>query len=94
MQKYNLFQDYEVKLLVVQSFPTLCDAMNCSPPDSSVHGILQARILERLALSSPGDLPDPGIEPGSPSLQADSLLSEQRGKPSKMFHFRMNMAAV
>ena len=53
--------------------------MDCSPPGSSVHGILQARILEWVAISlfpSPGDLPDPGIEAGSPVLQADSLLSE------------------
>ena len=32
-------------------------------------------------MPSPGDLPDPGIEPGSPALQADSLLIELRGKP-------------
>ena len=41
---------------------TLCDPMDCSPPGSSVHGILQARILEWLPLPSPGDLPDPEIE--------------------------------
>ena len=34
-----------------------------------------------LLFPSPGDLPDPGIEPGSPALQADSLLSEPPGKP-------------
>ena len=34
-----------------------------------------------LPFSSPGDLPDPGIEPRSPALQADSLLSEPPGKP-------------
>ena len=33
-----------------------------------------------LPFSSPGDLPDPGIEPGSPALQADALLSEPLGK--------------
>ena len=44
---------------------TLCDSTGCSPPGSSVHGILQAGILEWVALPSPGDLPDPGIEPGS-----------------------------
>ena len=42
---------------------------------SSVHGILQARILEWVAVSFPGDLPNPGIEPGSPTVQADSLSS-------------------
>ena len=39
--------------------------MDYSPPGSSVHGILQARILEWVAISSPGDLPDAGIEPAS-----------------------------
>ena len=41
---------------------SLWNLMNCSPPGSSVHGILQVRILERLPSPSPGDLPDPGIE--------------------------------
>ena len=36
---------------VAQSCPTLCDPVDCSPPDSSVHGILQARILEWVAIS-------------------------------------------
>ena len=50
--------------------------MDCDPPGSSVHGILQTRILEWLAVPSPGDLPDPGIKPGSPAVQTDSLLAE------------------
>ena len=50
-------------------------------PGSSLHGILQARIMDGLPFLFPGDLPDPGIEPGSPALQADSLLSEPPGKP-------------
>ena len=61
---------------VAQSCPTLCDPMDCSPPGSSVHGILQTRILEWVAFSSPGDLPNPGIEPRSPALQTDALSSE------------------
>ena len=132
------------KVLVTQSYPTLCDPMDCSPPGSSVHGILQARTLEwgavpssmgysrprdqtcvsqvsyagqegfftnsatweaicvRLVVtprtiqsigfyrpehwsgqpfSSPGDLPNPGIEPRSPELQVDSLPAEPQGKP-------------
>ena len=36
----------------VQSCPTLCDPMDCSPPCSSVHGILQARVLEWVAMPS------------------------------------------
>ena len=49
--------------------------------DYTVHGILQARILEGVPFPSPADLPDPGIEPGSPALQADSLPTELPGKP-------------
>ena len=61
---------------VAQSCLTLCDPMDCNLPGSSVHGSLQARILEWVAVPSPGDLPNPGIRPISPvSLhwQADSL---------------------
>ena len=50
--------------------------MDCSLPDSSVHGISQAIILP---FPSPGDLPNPGIQPGAPELQADYLLSELPG---------------
>ena len=51
----------------LQLCPTLCDPMDCSPPGSSVHGILQAGIAmeARLPCPPPGDLPDPGIEPMS-----------------------------
>ena len=54
----------------LQSCPTLCDPMDCSPPGSSVHGILQPRILEWLPFPSPGDLPNPGIAPLSPTCPA------------------------
>ena len=40
-----------VKVLVTQSCLILCDSMHCSPPGSSVHGILQARVLERVAIA-------------------------------------------
>ena len=50
--------------------------MDCSPPGSSVHGILQARILEWELFPSPENHPDPQIKPGSPALQVYSLLSE------------------
>ena len=68
---------------VAQSCLTLCDPVDCSPPGSSIHGILQARILEWLPFPSPGDHPDPGIEPRSPALEADALTSELPGKPLK-----------
>ena len=69
-----------------QSCPTLCDPIDCSPPGSSVHRILQARILEWVALPSPGDLPDPGVEPTSPALHVDSLpLRHLESRPQAMF---------
>ena len=55
---------------------TLCDLMNSSPPVSSAHGILQARILEWIVIPSPGDIPKPEIKPRSSKFQADSLPSE------------------
>ena len=62
-------------VLVAQSSPTRCDPMDCSPPGPSVHGILQARILEWVAMPPPGDLPDPGL------LHCrQTLPSEPRGK--------------
>ena len=77
-----------VTVLVAQSCPTLCDPTDCSPPGSSVPGVLQARILEWVAVSFPGDLPDPGVEPSSPALQADSMPSEPPGKPPVYLHAR------
>ena len=71
----NGIYETHVLCLAIQSCP------DGSLPGSSVHGILQARILEWVAVLSPGDLPDPGIEPRSPTLQAESLLSELSGKP-------------
>ena len=50
---------------LLQLCPTMCRPMDCSLQGSSVHGILQARILEWVALPSSGDLPDPGIKPES-----------------------------
>ena len=51
-----------------------------TPMDYTVHGILQARILRWVAFPSPEDLPDPGIKPRSPTLQADSLPAEPQGE--------------
>ena len=51
--------------------------------DYTVHGILQARILEWDPFPSPGDLPNPGFEPRSPALWVDSLPAGPQGKPKK-----------
>ena len=65
--------------VVVQPCLILCNPMDCSLLGSFFHGILQARILEWVAIPSP-DLPNPRTEPGSPALQADSLLFEPQGR--------------
>ena len=63
-------------MLVTQSCPTLCDPMDCSPSGSSVHGILQARILEMVAISfSRGSSLTQGSNLGMLHCQMDSLLS-------------------
>ena len=86
--KYNCYCIHSLReVKVVQSCLTLCDHMD------AVHGILQARILEWVEfpffresslLPSLGDLPNPGVEPRSPVLQADSLPAEPQGKPKNI----------
>ena len=68
-------------MLIAQLCLILCDPMDWSPPGSSVHGILQARILEWVAIPFSRGSPNPGIEPRSPAVQADFLLFEPPGKP-------------
>ena len=58
-------------VLLLQLCLTLCDPMDCCPSGSSVHGILQVRIVEWVVIHLPGDLPDPGIE--SMSLTSSAL---------------------
>ena len=64
----------------LQSCSTLCDPMDYNPTGSSVHGILQARILEWVAMpaSNPGIKP---MSPAAPVLQADSLPLSHQGSP-------------
>ena len=78
----SVFVDVQpVLFLVAHLCLTLCDRMDCSPSGSSLHGILQPKILEWLPCPPPGDLPNPGIEPRPPTLHVDSLPSEPPGKP-------------
>ena len=66
---YYYYICYDISIIIIQCVHaqllqlclTLCDPMDCSPPDSSVHGIFQARILEWVTFSPPGDFSDPGI---------------------------------
>ena len=62
-------------VIVTESYLTLCDPMNCGLLGSSVMGFSSQEYYSGLPFPSPGDLPYPVIKPGSPALQADSLLS-------------------
>ena len=72
-----------IQLYVAEKKVKVAELCLCAPMDYIVHGILQARILEWVAFPSPGELPNPGIEPRSPALQADSSPGEPQGKPKK-----------
>ena len=82
-----MFTSYNVSISSVVAIESLscaqlfCDSMNCSLPGYSIHGILQARILEWIAISF---LPDPEIEPMSPALQAGSLPPSHQGSQSTL----------
>ena len=58
----------KVKVKSLSVVRLFADPRDFSLPGSSVHGIFQAKILEWVAISFSGDLPNPGIEPGSPAL--------------------------
>ena len=62
---------------VTQLCSTLCNPTDCSLPGSSIHEIFSRQeYWSGLPFPSPGDRPSPEIEPGSPELKADTLLSE------------------
>ena len=71
-----------MKVKVTQLYQTLCNCMDCSLTGSSVHGILQARILEWIAIPFSRDLSNPGTDPGCPVSQADSLPPEPPYDPT------------
>ena len=92
MERYSTSVVTEIESEIAQSCPTLCDPMDCSLPGSSVHGILQARILSGLPFPSPGDLPNPGFEPRFPALQADALTTEPPEKPQS--HYQKSLHTI
>ena len=65
-----------MKVKVTQLCSTLCDPVDCT-----VHGILQARILEWVVFPSSGDLSNPGIKPRFSTRQMHSLPAEPQGNP-------------
>ena len=74
----------QVLYLVAQSCLTLCYPLDCSPPGSSAHGDSPGKNTDWSVFPClpPGDLPNPVIEAGSLTLQADSLPTEQAEKPN------------
>ena len=80
-----MFMSVRTHAKLLQWCSILCAHMDCSPPGSSVYGILQARILEWVAVFfSRGFSQSRDIEPVSPALQADSLPSEPPEKLQKL----------
>ena len=75
---YKTFSDFSENMIVLatQLCLTLCHSMGCSWSGSSVHGIPRQEQWSGLSFPSPGDFTNPGIRPGSPPLQGDSLPSE------------------
>ena len=77
-----IWTESESESEIAQSCPTLCNPMDCSLSGSFSMGFSRQECWSGLPFPSPGDLPNPGIEPGSPSLQADALPSEPPEKPA------------
>ena len=73
---YNKKNKYCFCFLVNKSCLTLCDLMEHSPPGSSACWIFQARKLEAVVISSPGDFPDPGIEEWKPKKNKYTFLKK------------------
>ena len=83
----------KVKVKVTQSRLTLCNPMDCSPQGSSVPGILQARILEWVAISSFRGSSQPTDRTRVSALQADSLLPEPLQKPRPVGQFSRSVVS-
>ena len=70
-----------VHVLVAQLCPTLCDPWTVAHQAPLSMEFSRQEYWSGLPFPSPGDLPEPGIEPESPALEADALPSELLGKP-------------
>ena len=83
----GLFLDspWKVKMLVLQSCLTRCYPMDCIPPGSSVHGISQARIVEWVAIPSPGESSWPRDQDTPPPLASEFITTEPPGKPIQAY---------
>ena len=82
MHLFHLAVSELSKSKVTQSCPTLCGPMDCSLPGSSLHGILQVRVLEWVAISSSRGSSQPRDRTQSPAFQADTLTSGPQSSQS------------
>ena len=87
----NVAHEYNGTLhaLHAQLYPTLCDPMDCSPPGSSVRGTTPARIVEWVAISSSGDLPNSGSKPAFPVVPVWAggfFTTEPSGTPTLEYY--------
>ena len=81
------FVKSECESEVAQLCQTLCNPMDCSLPGSLSMEFSRQEYWSELPFPSPGDLPDPGMKPRSPTLQVDALPSEPRGKPNILCNY-------
>ena len=79
---FQMFPQLHVCMCSLSCVQLFVTPMDCSLPDSSVHGIYRARILKWVAISSSRDLPDPGIKSMSPALAGGFFTTEPPGKPT------------
>ena len=79
-----------MKVKITQSCLTLCDPWTVAYQAPLSMGFSRQENWSGLPFPSPGDLPNPGIEPGSPALQADALPSKPPRKP----HFKYKITQI
>ena len=97
------FPECHISRIILCSFTNLCltlwDPIDCSLPDSSVHGISRQKYWSGLSFPSPGNLPDPGIKPVSSALAGVFFTTEPWGKSLCLLritwnnNFFLNMAS-
>ena len=83
-----------MKVLIARLRLTLCDPMDCSPLGSSVHGMSRQEYWSGWLFPSPEDFPNPGVQPRSPTLQADSLPAEPNIATIKLRKYSKIMTTV
>ena len=88
----NLYR--EERKWVAQSCLTLCDPVDCTYQASPSTGFSRQEYWSGLPFPSPGDLRDPGIEPGSPTMEADALTSEPPGNTEREDKFKSQLPSL